>query len=61
MAREDCILDLDSPSFPPEMEEYRQCGCKYCLAALKDAEITDDDKSFERDMSNKYPVESEEP
>jgi hypothetical protein len=30
-AKEDrCILDLDSPSYPPELDEYRQCGCKFC-------------------------------
>lgn len=26
-----CILNLDSPSYPPETDEYRQCGCKSCL------------------------------
>jgi hypothetical protein len=31
-AKEDrCILDLDSPSYPPELDEYRQCGCTFCI------------------------------
>jgi hypothetical protein len=32
-----CILNLDSPSYPPELEEYVQCatrGCKSCLAEV---------------------------
>ena len=59
--RKNCILEVDSPSYQPGLEEYKQCGCKYCLMALADNEDIDDDRSFERDMSNKYPVESEEP
>ena len=35
--RENCILECDSPSYPPEFpNEYIQCGCKYCRAALAD-------------------------
>jgi hypothetical protein len=26
-----CILDCDSPSYPPETDEYRQCGCSSCF------------------------------
>lgn len=29
-----CILDCDSPSFPPEEDEYRQCGCYDCVRYL---------------------------
>jgi hypothetical protein len=32
--RETCILDCDSPSYPPETDEYQQCGCRSCLAEL---------------------------
>jgi hypothetical protein len=32
--RATCILDLDSPSFPPSDYERKQCGCKHCLADL---------------------------
>lgn len=33
--RENCILNCDSPSYPPEMPyEYIQCGCKYCRITL---------------------------
>lgn len=56
--REICILECDSPSYPPEREEYEQCGCKYCLLYLKDNPI-EDDRSFERDMSMKYPIKDE--
>lgn len=31
---EQCILDVDSPSYLPEEDEYRQCGCRRCLAHL---------------------------
>lgn len=54
-----CILDLDSPSYPSTTEEYQQCGCKDCLQYLDS--IVDDDKSFERDMCQKYPFEENEP
>lgn len=30
-----CILDCDSPSYPPEPDEYRQCGCPECLKKWK--------------------------
>lgn len=29
-----CVLNLDSPSYPPEVDEYRQCGCSFCLKRL---------------------------
>jgi len=47
--RENCILDLDSPSYPPELEEYIQCGCKYCRLALADQGyyLDDDGKLIE--------------
>jgi hypothetical protein len=34
MVRPVCILDLDSPSYPPERDEYRQCGCRDCIRYL---------------------------
>lgn len=33
--REVCILDCDSPSYPPDDDERRQCGCALCLADLR--------------------------
>jgi hypothetical protein len=30
-----CILDLDSPSYPPTLEEYQHCGCHSCLKHLE--------------------------
>ena len=30
-----CILDLDSPSYPPVDDEYRQCGCPLCERELE--------------------------
>lgn len=34
--RKNCILELDSPSYLPELpKEYVQCGCKLCVAYLK--------------------------
>lgn len=32
--RPNCILDCDSPSYPPHKEEYQQCGCERCLNHL---------------------------
>lgn len=32
--REVCILDCNSPSYPPEDNEYLQCFCKDCIAEL---------------------------
>ena len=32
--RQNCILDVDSPTLPPERDEYLQCGCASCRAAL---------------------------
>jgi hypothetical protein len=32
--REVCILECDSPSYPPEKDEHRQCGCQSCLDHL---------------------------
>jgi len=29
-----CILECDSPSYPPEITEYLQCSCKVCLKYL---------------------------
>ena len=29
-----CILDCDSPSYPPTDKERRECGCATCLAEL---------------------------
>jgi hypothetical protein len=29
-----CILECDSPSYPPEADEYRQCGCPDCLKRM---------------------------
>jgi hypothetical protein len=34
--RENCILECDSPSYPPETSEYIQCGCKDCRKTLAD-------------------------
>ena len=33
-APEICILGCDSLSYPPEDEEYEQCGCSNCIAEL---------------------------
>jgi len=33
-----CILEVDSPSYPPREEEYRQCGCPLCFKYLEDLE-----------------------
>ena len=30
-----CILACDSPSYPPEYQEYHQCGCKQCLKDIE--------------------------
>ena len=32
-----CILDVDSPSYPPEPDEYWQCGCRACIQHIIDA------------------------
>lgn len=56
--REVCILECDSPSYPPVRDEYRQCGCQSCTKYLED-NPEEDDPSFERSMSMKYPVENE--
>jgi hypothetical protein len=40
--RENCILDVDSPTLPPVREEYLQCGCRNCrdaLAKVKSANV----------------------
>ena len=29
-----CILNCDSPSYPPDQSEMRQCGCRLCLQEL---------------------------
>jgi hypothetical protein len=62
--RENCILDLDSPSYPPEFEEYVQCGCKYCLMVVKEVEMARTTKELEKELEEaekKYPtVEQEE-
>lgn len=29
-----CILECDSPNYPPTIDEYRQCGCRMCLKFL---------------------------
>lgn len=29
-----CILDVDSPSYPPNDDERQQCGCKLCLQGM---------------------------
>lgn len=29
-----CILDADSPSYPPTLEEMEQCGCEDCRRRL---------------------------
>jgi len=61
--RKNCILEVDSPSYPPQTEEYVQCGCEMCIKHLDDIGYYegDDCDKFERDMSNKYPIKSEEP
>lgn len=33
-----CILDCDSPSYPPEIDEYKQCGCRYCKLVIQEYE-----------------------
>jgi len=30
-----CILEVDSPSYPPSNDEYLQCGCKYCMSKFE--------------------------
>ena len=42
---ERCILNLDSPSYPPTLDEYRQCGCSSCQRYLerRDAESLRDE------------------
>jgi len=30
-----CLLNLDSPSYPPEEDEFRQCGCRSCIKELE--------------------------
>lgn len=30
-----CILEVDSPSYPPDDDERKQCGCDSCLHDLK--------------------------
>lgn len=30
-----CILDCDSPSYPPDRAERMQCGCDQCMKDLK--------------------------
>lgn len=37
--RENCILDCDSPSYPPTQEEYIQCGCPMCRKTLEQVGI----------------------
>lgn len=32
LVRPVCILNCDSPSYPPELNEYRQCWCASCKA-----------------------------
>lgn len=32
--RDVCILNADSPSYPPTLEEYEQCGCQACRRHL---------------------------
>jgi hypothetical protein len=47
--RENCILDCDSPSYPPETNEYIQCGCKDCRKYLANLgyRLNDDGKLVE--------------
>jgi N6-adenosine-specific RNA methylase IME4 len=33
--RENCILECDSPSYPPTDHEYAQCGCRDCAAVWR--------------------------
>lgn len=33
-----CILECDSPSYPPSLEEYKQCGCEACLKHVREQE-----------------------
>ena len=35
-----CILDCDSPSFPPDDYERRLCGCRTCVPSKKPVEET---------------------
>lgn len=37
--RKNCILNCDSPSFPPSDYERRQCGCENCLKDLSPAPV----------------------
>ena len=30
-----CILEVDSPSYPPTEDERRQCGCRMCIGPWK--------------------------
>ena len=30
-----CILDLDSPSYPPQPEEFIQCGCESRIREIR--------------------------
>jgi len=36
-----CILNCDSPSYPPTPDEYRQCGCETCLREIQRFEALD--------------------
>jgi hypothetical protein len=51
-----CILDVDSPSYPPTIEEYEQCMCTMCREHLRSIGYFEEDGSFERDMCMKYPI-----
>ena len=39
--RKNCILDCDSPSYPPEDDEYRQCGCRSCAKEYEKRKLKD--------------------
>lgn len=34
-----CILDCDSPSFPPSDFERRECGCPSCMRDLRNTKM----------------------
>ena len=34
-----CILEVDSPSYPPDVGEFVQCGCPSCIKRVQ-AEFT---------------------
>lgn len=55
-----CILEVDSPSYPPSDDERRQCGCQMCLKDLARSWRQDMVEQIRRDMQA-YREENESP